>query len=140
VNGSSVLASVIYDPFGPARQWTWGNGTLTNRTYDQDGKLTQVDSAGLNTYTFDDAFRITANTDTSNSANSWSYGYSVMDRLTSAAKSSLSETWTYDANGNRLTQGGTTSTIYNIASSSNRFTTMTGALARTYTFDSAGIH
>jgi RHS repeat-associated protein len=138
VNGNSVLSNSIYDPFGPARQWMWGNGTYTNRTFDLDGKLTQVDSSGLNTYTFDDAFRITANTDTSNSANSWSYGYSLLDRLTSASKSSLSQSWTFDANGNRLTQGGTTSTTFIIASNSNRLTTTTGALARTYTFDSAG--
>ncbi len=46
------------------RGWTCGNATLAVRTYDQDCKITQVDSGGLKTYAYDDAFRITGITDT----------------------------------------------------------------------------
>ena len=42
VNGTTVLSSVLYDPFGPVRGWTWGNSTLAVRTYDADGKITQI--------------------------------------------------------------------------------------------------
>ena len=138
VNGTYVLSNVLYDPFGPVRGWTWGNGTLAVRTYDTDGKVSQVDSAGLNTYGYDDAFRITGITDTTNGALSWTYGYDLLDRLTSGSKTGLSQTFTYDANGNRLTQGGTSSTTYTISSTSNRLSSTSGALVRTYTYDAAG--
>ncbi len=44
IKGTTLLSSVLYDPFGPVRGWTCGNATLAVRTYDQDGKITQVDS------------------------------------------------------------------------------------------------
>jgi len=138
VNGTTVLSSVLYDPFGPVRGWTWGNATLAVRTYDADGKITQVDSAGLKTYGYDDAFRITGITDTVDSALSWTYGYDLLDRLTSGTKTGLSQTFTYDANGNRLTQGGTASSTYTISSTSNRLSSVSGALSRTYGYDAAG--
>ena len=58
VNGTVLVSNILYDPFGPVRQWTWGNGSLSVRTFDQDGKITQLDSAGLKTYSYDDAFRL----------------------------------------------------------------------------------
>jgi RHS repeat-associated protein len=138
VNSTTVLEDVIYDPFGPARQWTWGNSTLTAREFDQDGLVGEVDSAGLRTYAQDDAFRITGITDTINSALTWSYGYDSLDRLTSASKTGQSQTWTYDANGNRLTQGGTTSSTFTISTTNNRLSSVSGAISRTYSYDSAG--
>ena len=60
LNGSTtILSTVLYQPYGPTRGWTWGNSTLAIREYDTDGKLTDIDSAGLKTYSYDDAFRIT---------------------------------------------------------------------------------
>jgi RHS repeat-associated protein len=138
VNGTVVLSNVLYDPFGPVRQWTWGNGTLSARTFDQDGKITQLDSAGLKTYSYDDAFRITGITDTTNSALSWSYGYDDLDRLTSATKTGTTLGYSYDANGNRLTQTGTGASTFTVAANSNRLSNTSGALARTYAYDSAG--
>ncbi len=138
VNSTTLLNSVLYDPFGPARQWTWGNSTLAVRSFDQDGNLDQIDSAGLRTYAQDDAFRITGITDAVDSSLSWTHGYDLLDRLTSATRTGQSQTWTYDANGNRLTQGGTSSSTFTIASSSNRLSSVSGALSRTYGYDAAG--
>lgn len=42
VNGTFVLSSVLYEPFGPSKQRIWGNGSQSSRTYDQDGKVTQI--------------------------------------------------------------------------------------------------
>lgn len=86
VNGTTVLSNVLYEPFGPVKGWTWGNATLTTRVYNLDGKVTQIASAGTNTYAYDNAFRIVGITDTANSALSWIYGYDLLDRLTSAVK------------------------------------------------------
>ena len=69
LNGSTtILSNVLYQPFGPTRGWTWGNSTLAIREYDTDGKVTDIDSAGLKTYGYDDAFRITGITDAANSS------------------------------------------------------------------------
>jgi RHS repeat-associated protein len=138
VNGTTVLNSVSYEPLGPVNGWTWGNGTTTARTYDTDGKIAVVVSAGTKTYTYDNAFRITGITDTSTGAANWTYGYDALDRITSGTSPSITRGWTYDANGNRLTEGGTAASTYSIAPSSNRITGITGALARTYAYDAAG--
>jgi RHS repeat-associated protein len=108
------------------------------RTYDEDGNLDQLDSAGLRTYAQDDAFRITGITDTVSSALSWTLGYDSLDRLTSASRTGQSQSFTYDANGNRLTQGGSSSSTYTVSSTSNRLSSISGALTRTYGYDAAG--
>jgi RHS repeat-associated protein len=138
VNGTEVVSNILYDPFGPVRQWTWADGSLAVRTFDQDGKVTQIDSAGLKTYDYDDAFRITGITDTTSSALSWTYGYDDLDRLTSASKAGTTRGYTYDANGNRLTETGSSPSTLTVDANSNRLSSTSGALARTYGYDSAG--
>src|SRR5262249_40058031 len=62
--------------------------------------------------------------DLDNSAYSWSYGYDSLDRLTSAVTSSQSLGWTYDANGNRLSQTGVQQAYqYTYNSTNNQFVT-----------------
>lgn len=139
LNGSTVLLSnVLYQPFGPTRGWTWGNGTVHVREYDTDGRITHLDSAGLKTYSYDDAFRITGITDANDPALSRTYGYDLLDRLTSAVGTTINQSWTYDTNGNRLGESGGAPSTYTISGSSNRITAVTGALNRTYTHDAAG--
>lgn len=139
LNGSTTLLSnVLYDPFGPTTGWTWGNSTLAVRDYNQGGTITLADSAGLKTYSYDDAFRITSITDATDPTLSQSYGYDLLDRLTSATGSSLNQSWTYDASGNRLTQGGSQASTYTVSPNSNRLTGISGALTRTYSHDNAG--
>src|SRR6185503_4587545 len=139
LNGSTtILSNVLYQPFGPTRGWTWGNSSLAVREYDTDGKVTDIDSAGLKTYSYDNAFRITGITDAANSALSQSYGYDLLDRLTSATGTGLNQGWTYDANGNRLTQTGSAASTYTVSSTSNRLSSVSGALSRSYGYDSSG--
>jgi RHS repeat-associated protein len=139
VNGVTVLNSATYEPFGPVNGWTWGNGTTASRTYDTDGKVSQIGDSGTKTFSYDDAFRITSLSDTSTGASNWTYGYDSLDRLTSGSSSgSVTRGWTYDANGNRLTETGSTPSAYSISSTSNQITGITGSLARTYTYDAAG--
>jgi RHS repeat-associated protein len=142
LNGSTtILSGITYDPFGPITGWTWGNGTTASRGFDADGKITQVDNANgasLKNYAYDDAFRITGITDAGNSALSWTYGYDGLDRLTSATSASVMQGWTYDANGNRLTETGSTPSTYTNSGTSNRVSSISGWLPRTYGYDSAG--
>ncbi len=142
LNGSTtILSSITYDPFGPITGWIWGNGTSASRGFDTDGKITQVDNANgasLKTYSYDDAFRITGISDAGNSALSWTYGYDSLDRLSTGTSASVTQGWTYDANGNRLTQTGTTPSTFINSTTSNRVNSTTGSLARTYGYDNAG--
>jgi RHS repeat-associated protein len=139
LNGTTtILNQVLHDPFGPIAGWTWGNSTLAVRTYDADGKIAGIDSAGATTYGYDDAFRITGITDLDDAARSWTYGYDLLDRLTSGARSGQTLGYTYDANGNRLTQSGTQTASYTVSGTSNRLSSITGTPARTYAYDAAG--
>ena len=138
VNGTVLLSNVTYEPFGQVNGWTWGNGTAVTRTYDTDGKIVSISSAGTKTYGFDNAFRITSISDTESGATDWTYGYDLLDRLTSAAGGSTTIGLTYDANGNRLTQSGTFTSTYNISSTSNQIVSITGTNGRNYSYDAAG--
>jgi len=138
VGATTVLSAVTYQPFGPVTGWTWGNATTMARSFDTDGKLSQFNSGGLKTYAYDDAFRITGITDTVTAANSYTYGYNSLDRITSASKTGTTYGWTYDANGNRLTQTGSGAATYTVSGANNRISSITGGLARTYSYDAAG--
>ena len=105
-SGTSVASNIAYEPFGPARGWTWGNGTTEVRLYNTDGNASLVagiESVGIN---YDSAFRIIGTNNSSNSALSWNFGYDGLDRLTSASEAGTTLAWTYDADGNRLQQTG----------------------------------
>lgn len=139
VNGMTLLSNVVYEPFGPVGGWTWGNGTLAVRTYDLDGRMSQVDSGGPRTYAWDDADRITGIADAQNSALNQSYGYDSLDKLTGVTKSSGNQSFTYDVNGNRLSYSdGAASSTYAMSSTSNRLTSITGSQARTYSYNAVG--
>jgi RHS repeat-associated protein len=138
VNGTTVLNAATYEPLGPINGWTWGNGTTTTRTFDTDGKIAQIASAGTKVFAYDNAFRITGITDTSPGASNWSYGYDSLDRITSGSDSSVMRGWTYDANGNRQSETGSAASTYAVSPTSNEITSITGALARTYGYDAAG--
>jgi RHS repeat-associated protein len=138
VNGTPVLSAITYEPLGPVNGWTWGNGATTTRTYDTDGKITQIASNGTKTYSYDDAFRISGITDTSSGSTNWTYGYDLLDRLTSGTSASITRGWGYDANGNRLTETGSSPSTYTISPTNNRISAISGSLARSYGYDSAG--
>jgi len=138
INGTTLLNGVTYEPFGGVNGWTWGNGTTYSRSYNTDGLVSQINAVETTNYAYDNANRISGITNTTNSALSWTYGYDLLDRLTSAGVSGTSFGWTYDANGNRLTQTGTDEWTLNVRSTNNQITSTTGTQARTYTYDAAG--
>jgi RHS repeat-associated protein len=139
VNGGALVTGAKYEPFGAVDGWTWGNSTTVSRTYDTDEKITQIGTAGDTIqFGYDNAFHITGITDTGISANSWTLGYDALDRLTSAAETATTLGWTYDANGNRLSQTGSNASTFTPSSTSNQLNSISGALSRTYGFDAAG--
>jgi RHS repeat-associated protein len=141
---TTILSSVTYDPFDQVTGWTWGNGTTTSRSFDRDGRVTNITSAGGANYTFDDGNRIRSITPTAGSTVPSSiYGYEAMDRLSSAQTGANSQGFTYDRNGNRLAQSGSINATYNYPRAnntltSNRLTSVTGGTSRAHTFDAMG--
>lgn len=139
VNGVTVLSGATYEPFGGVNGWSWGNGSTTTRSFNTDGLISQIVTASVTRgYGYDNANRISGITDSSDSTLSWTYGYDALDRLTSASTTSITDGWTYDADGNRLTQTGTTPITFSIGSGSNQLSSTSGSLARSYTYDTAG--
>ena len=139
VGSTTLLSGVTYDPFGPPTAWTWGNNTSTvSRVFDQDGNPHQIVAAATtNGYTIDNASRITGISDSTLSANNWTFGYDLLDRVTSGS-SSKSRGYTYDANSNRLTTTGTTASTETISTTNNRLNSTSGGIVRTYAYDPAG--
>jgi RHS repeat-associated protein len=134
-----LLSSVTYDPFGPANGWSWGNNTTVSRAYDEDGNPTQIVTAGVtNSYTVDNASRIIGISDSGLSSNSWSFGYDALDRITSGSSSASSRGYTYNGDGNVLTETGTVAFTAAVARSSNQLTAVNGDIARSYSYDAAG--
>ena len=139
VNGATVLSGVTYEPFGGVNGWTWGDSSTVSRTFNGDGLVSQIATAGVTLgYSFDNANRITGISDSSNSALTWTYGYDLLDRLSSATTTAITDGWTFDANGNPLTQTGTTPITFSVNSTNNQLSATTGSLVRSYSYDAAG--
>lgn len=139
INSTTLLSGVTYDPFGPATGWTWGNSTTVSRSYTQDGVPNQIMSAGVtNGYTEDNALRITGISDSGLSSNTWTFGYDILDRVTSGSSSARTRGYTFDSDGNVQTETGTVAFTATVAISSSEISSITGGLARTYSYDAAG--
>jgi YD repeat-containing protein len=137
-----VLSGVSYRPFGPAQGFTFGNNQTYTRGFDQDGR---VASYTLGTQSFalgyDAASRIGFVSDIGSPANSNTYSYDNLDRLTNAVLPGTPFAYAYDAVGNRLskTVGASTDT-YTPAAASNRLASIapgTGPL-KNYVHDATG--
>lgn len=138
-DGVPLLSNVQYQPFGPAKSWTWGNGTPYSRSFDTDGHLTSYPLANdSRTLSLDAAARITGYTDTQPVANQI-FVYDNLDRLTSWIAPSTNQSYGYDANGNRASLIiGATQYANTVAATSNRLLSVGGPQARTYQYDATG--
>ena len=38
VNGTPIASNIVYRPFGPPQQWTFGSGPAVSRSFDLDGR------------------------------------------------------------------------------------------------------
>ncbi|MEF9403071.1 MULTISPECIES: RHS repeat domain-containing protein [Ralstonia solanacearum species complex] len=159
-NGSvALLSNIQYQPFGKPAGWTWGNGTAYTRSFDLSGRLTQFPLGatsgtgatpnGLSrTVNYDAASRITAYThaDTSGSTGSstataanQTFGYDDQGRLISYLPANSSQSYSYDANGNRTGQTvGGNSYTQTVDPASNRQTASTGPTPTTNSYDAVG--
>jgi RHS repeat-associated protein len=89
-------------------------------------------------YTPDSASRITGITDSGLSSDSFTFTYDLLDRVKTGSSTNKNRGYTYDANGNRLTTTGTTASTETISTTSNRLSSTSGGIVRTYGYDAAG--
>jgi RHS repeat-associated protein len=125
VDGVAVLTGVEYDPFGPARKWTWSNGEPMERVLDLDGRVKTL-TLGPSTIAFPDLNE------------SFTYD-NVYRLLTATLGGGHSQSFTYDANGNRTSATiDAASTTYTYPSNSHRLSSLSGAMSRSFSYDAAG--
>lgn len=134
-----LATQVSYRPFGPVQAVTFGNNRTYQRAYDLDGRISSYTlNNQAQALSYDAASRITAVADTGNAANSASYGYDILDRLTQTILPTTAFGYTYDANGNRTSQTtGGNSRSYQTSTTSNRLTSISTP-SRTFTYDANG--
>lgn len=139
LNGLPLLNNLTYQPFGQAKSWTWGNGQSYTRNFVADGRLADYTlGSDSRLITYDAASRIIVYNH-STVANNRNFDYDLADRLSVYNDNISSQTYQYDANGNRtsLNLGGTTY-LFNTALTSNRLLTTHAPIAKTYSYDAAG--
>jgi RHS repeat-associated protein len=154
VNGTALIGSITYDPFGPAVAWLWPSATTpalkTYRDYDLDGRMTRWELKNGVSYiqrdvVWDNASRVTNLKDllTPAQANNQGFGYDALDRLTTTTlgtATTANQVLAYDAIGNRTsaTINGIIST-YNLPTNSHKLTsTVGGTNPRAFTYDAMG--
>jgi RHS repeat-associated protein len=122
VNGVNVLQGVTYAPFGPTRGWQWGNGASSSPTYDTDGQLVTLSSAGASTFTYfpDGLIKSRADDFTASiplPAGTTAFAVSSTSNRLQTATGPVNRSYSYDAAGNTLGDG-----------------------SRSFTYDDAGRH
>jgi YD repeat-containing protein len=138
----TLVAGVTYLPFGMAAGWTAGNGAVYQRTIDQDGRITGLALPAGDTIalSYDAASRITGLTETGQPAQNFSYD--ALDRLAIYASGAATQTYTYDANGNRASYLDNAtppvSLAYNVDPARNRLLGIGGSWAGSFTYDAGG--
>lgn len=121
VTSLARATTYLYDAAGNLTQTTLptGNGYTETRTYDRAARLTEVRNAKSGTtlsfaqYAYDPVGNPTSTTTISGTT---TYGYDLLDRLTSASGGGLDLSYVYDAVGNRASETrptGTTTYTYN---------------------------
>jgi YD repeat-containing protein len=137
-----VVQNVQYHPFGGVKSFTYGNGQTYTRGYDQDGRIASY-TLGTQSFAvgYDNASRITFINDIGNPANSNTYTYDNLDRLTNAVIPGTPFAYSYDAVGNRSskTVGASTDT-YAYGAASNRLASITPTVGpvKSYVHDANG--
>ncbi|UKK86175.1 RHS repeat protein [Sphingopyxis sp. BSN-002] len=108
---STLATNITYEPFGPMKSADLGNGLKLSLDWGSDRRLASkrlYTAGGADvwhlTYAYDGDDNITAITDLVTSANSRSFGYDSVDRLTrvdSGGAPFAREDYVHDKNGNR---------------------------------------
>ncbi|MEW9573810.1 RHS repeat-associated core domain-containing protein [Rhodanobacter sp. Si-c] len=144
IGGTPLTAAsgVTWQPMNAAlASWTSGNGLANTLSYDADGRLTAINTPGVESlgFSYDTANRMAGIDNALDGTMSQDFDYDDQSRLVAAYSGSVVASYGYDADGNRITsvQGGTSnSTGY--SATSNRIVSTTGTNPQTYGYDALG--
>lgn len=148
LNGvTAILASnIVYEPFGGVHSFNFGDGlTPPVKSYirqrDQDGRIASYTLSDKTlSIGYDADSRISFVSDPTDLTNPANYTYDPLSRLTSYAQGSISQGYSYDADGNRSSQSlGTTLSSFSYVPNSNMLASIqTGAITQTLVQDANG--
>ena len=144
----STVANLTHLPFGPISSAGYHNGIAEAWTFDLDYRATNIaDTLPHRTvqslaYVYDSDNNVSSITDAVNAANIQTFGYDVLNRLTSATSGTGGYGiygWTYDKLGNRLTQTvGSATTTYTYTPGNRLATITVGGLKTTVVTNANG--
>lgn len=148
VNGvnTAIVSNIQYRPFGPLASMVYGNGITHAITRDVDSRITKIISGSVEnlTFSYTSANELATITNNINSALSQSYTTDSLSRIKTITTNSSTDTYFYDANGNRtqinLAAYPSSPQYYETNSSNNQLASISLALkpTRTYSYDSIG--
>ena len=122
-------------------QWTSYNGLTNTIAYDRDLRPTSINVPNVQSlgFGYDAGDRITAITNGMNGSYTQNLTYDALDRLTAMSSGARTESYRYDAVGNRTWQSinGIAST-FAYAANSNRLAGVSGALNASYGYNAYG--
>ena len=148
-DGVTLVSAITYQPFGPAKSWTWGNGEAYDRTFDGDGLVASYslgnrrnesnelvalwEEVGYNNLGLVDTL---AEQNSVSPSNTRDIGYDRLQRLNDYQGPDSVQTYSYDDNGNRVshTEDGVVEN-YTIDPDSNRLQFVAGTA---YAYDNNG--
>jgi RHS repeat-associated protein len=143
----NVATGIKYQPFGPAAEWTYGNGLHRLLDRDLDGRLTAIHThnyQGLY-YGHNANDQITSVVNGRNRHYDQSYGYDALSRLTGVGfhGGAASVADGFDGTANRtwrsyIDAGINSSLSYQIDPASNRITGVSGSQTHEYQYDARG--
>ena len=161
-NASKIIVSgVTYEPFGPVSGMVFGNNVAARLTRDLNYRLTGIATQGSGqvqslTMAYDGVDNITAITDfivandnvkgrkQDSLSHSQSFTYDANRRLLTAIGAYGSQSFAYDADGNRTGQtdvfggGAAQSSAYVYPANSNRLSGVSGAQTMAFTYTASG--
>jgi RHS repeat-associated protein len=139
INGVTriVADQFQYAPTGAMTRMVYGNGTVKDREYDLDGRLTITHDHGWlgHTYGYNALDEVTSIQNWSRTQYNQNFGYDPLSRLTSIASPVGNQSFTFDANGNRTFHRWNHDEGYQLANGSNRM--LVGA-NQSMTYDGRG--
>lgn len=133
-----VATGVIYDGEGQLVSLALGNGLSSSWSFDLADRPATTTVPGIVdlSFAYDGVGNVTQVTDLVRPSSTKGYGYDALNRLTQATGPWNSLSYSYDANGNRLSrQNGTTATY---TYQGNRLDTVTDGGVAAYQYDPAG--